>query len=710
MADNKDFTDCKKRLFMAQDAEKDNREMVKAADLFLNKVDGQWEPEILAAWDERPRYTFDQCNPVIDAIMGEMDSMDFAINVLPAGGDASKDIAEIYAGIIRNLENQSGARYIYGDAGRAMVGTGLSGWRVVQDYRDTTSFQQDLLIRPVNDFKERVWFDCNAVKKTMEDAEEAWVLTPMTRDKFDKLYPKATGVSVSRGVENEAYDHKPEGQILVGEWLYKKKFKKEIALMSNNQVFEVDDKFKQTVDEMQQAGVTVVYTRNIDSYTVYQQYFDGNEWLDDPTETVFSFIPIVPVYGNFSISEGKIIYWGAVEKLKDPQRVLNYAESKKIAQTALNPLPKFWMTKEQAASPEVQMQLKTINTNNDPVQYYDHVPDQPPPFKPPAEQPDTVLIETAASAEKYINRASGLFDANRGEGLSGQSGRTVELLQNKGDSKNFKYFKAMELAISHTCKIIVDALPRVYDTRQEMQVMAQDGTLDTVTIREKIFDQQSGEVIELNDISKGKYDIVCTSGPAYQNRQQETVKTILDIAAIDPTVMQLGSDILLNNIPSPGIEKIAERKRKMMVDQGLIPEDQLTDEEKEQVLANQEAQKNQPPDPLTQAQLGIAQAELEKAQANTQNILSQIDERNKKLALEFQKLLLQKNEAAVKAQAESEERIVSILSSQADQLKTQAETLNLLKTAIGADAIIGPGNIGSYENQVKIVQGAQRKQ
>ena len=41
--------------------------------------------------------------------------------------------------------------------------------------------------------------------------------------------------------------------------------------------------------------------------------------------------------------------------------------------------------------------------------------------------------------------------------------------------------------------------------------------------------------------------------------------------------------------------------------------------------------KNQKPDPMAEANLGIARAEIEKAHANTQDILSKIDERNKKI-------------------------------------------------------------------------------
>ena len=106
----------------SQDADYDNREMSMEADLFLNKRDGMWEPHIYSAWKDRPRYTLDEVNPVLDGIMGEMEAMDFAISCAPNGGGATVKMANEYAGIIRSIENMSKARYIYKTAARDMVG------------------------------------------------------------------------------------------------------------------------------------------------------------------------------------------------------------------------------------------------------------------------------------------------------------------------------------------------------------------------------------------------------------------------------------------------------------------------------------------------------------------------------------------------------------------------------------------------------------
>ena len=81
-----------------QEADHDNRERAREAHLFLDKRDGQWEPEWWNAANEKPRYTFDITSPAIDQICGNWEQSEFSINVEPAGGAADQPDAAIVAG------------------------------------------------------------------------------------------------------------------------------------------------------------------------------------------------------------------------------------------------------------------------------------------------------------------------------------------------------------------------------------------------------------------------------------------------------------------------------------------------------------------------------------------------------------------------------------------------------------------------------------
>lgn len=693
------YSEVIKRLEEAQEAEDDNRRMVREADRFLNKRDGQWEPSIIHRFGRKPRYTFDESNPIVDDIMGEMMSADFNIRVSPSGTASPKSIAQIYEGLIRTIENISNASHVYNRAARIMVGTGLDGWRVVQAFRDDNSFQQDLLIKKIPDFQNSVWFDPGATEQTMEDAEDAWVLTSMTKRDYDMAFPEGSGMSVGQNLIEQAYSYKKPDEVVVGEYLYKIKKQRELALMSDGAVFVIDDDFRDVLSELAKQDITLVRSRKRDYYEVYQSLFDGSDWLGPPKETVFSYIPIIPVFGNFRISESKVIYWGIVEKIRDAQRIINYSESRRIEEGALSPRGKVWMTKEQAMSPDVRETLQTLNTNMDPVQFYDFVDAQPPPayIGNPTSNPG--LMETTMSAQSFIQRTSGTFDEARGAAPAHRSGEAVNLLQKKSDNPKRKWFQSVEVAIQHTAKILIGAIPRVYDTQQELILTGFDGGTDVVTIKKKVRDEETGRIVELNDLSKGTYDVVCSSGPAFSSRQQETVTTINEMAAIDPSILAIGADILLNNIAAPGIDKIAERKRLMMVNEGVIPPSQLTAEEKKML----QAKSQQPPE-----MSAIDQANLQIAAAQEADVKGKNTERAAKLELEQQKLKLKQMEMELKSRSEQEklsmqrqDQLISAVTSVVEQVRMQAETLKFIKEAMGADAVISPSSTQAFERQAR---------
>ena len=692
--------ECIKLLYEAQDTEFDNREMSREADLFLNKRDGQWEPQVLHTFSNRPRYTFDEVNPIVDGIMGQIKAMDFGATISPAGGQATKELALILSGMVRTIQNISKptAKHVFNHAARVMVGTGFDAWRVVHDYRDDDSFQQDLMIKHVPNAQDSVWFDPNAQLQDMSDADFAWNLTSVTGKYYEKKWPDGSKQSVGQSRLSDTYTYKKPNEIIIGEYLYKKTKYRELVLMTNGEVYEVNEDFKKIKDELLQAGIDVHKTRKRPYDVVYQRMFDARDWLNEEKATVFCYIPIVPVFGNFRISENKIIYWGVVEKLMDPQRVINYSESRKIEEGALSPKGKVWLTKDQVKSKSVKETMRTMNTNNDPVQQYDFVEGQPPPgyIGSPPSNPN--LIETTATAQNFVQRTSGTYDEDRGTAPPRRSGIAIEKLQTKSDAPKSKWFESLEIAIAHTCEILVKAIPKVYDSQQIMTITAEDGSVDTVTIHQKIRDQQTGEVVTINDLSQGKYSVLCKAGPAFHTKQSETVAAITDYAQIDPTILQLGGDVLLSNINAPGMDKIAARKRRQMVVEGLIPPNQMTEEEKQ--LLRQQAENMSPMD---RANLMIAQAELQRSQGEN-------EERAIKAELEQTKLQLKQVELQLKAQKDQDARMLEAMKQLNEQIKLQAETLKIIREASGAETMSSPTLATAYEEQARELTESIRTQ
>ena len=699
------LNDVKTLLSEAQEAEEDNRSEIREVTHFLQKSDGQWEPSIVQKMSGRPRYTFDKCNPIVDAIAGEMEQAEFGIKVRPITGDASKDTASILNGLIRSIQNNSNAKHVFNSAGRKMVSSGFDAWRVTHDWGDTDSFEQDLFIRKIANAVDRVWFDPGAEMQDMSDAQWAFVLQALTKNEYNERFPEGSGQSVGDSRSADVYYYKAD-YVIVGEFIWKEPITKELVLMSNNAVYEADDKFNQIVDELAQQGINEIRRRKRKSHKVVTRLFDGSVWLTKKQDTVFDYIPVIPVYANFDISENKVIYRGAVNNLMDAQRVYNYAQSRATEEGALAPRAKYWMTREQAQSD--LKTLQTMNTNADPVQLYTHVDGHASPYWSGGAQINAGLQQTAADMANNIVQSSGIFAANQGNSPN-QSGYAIELQQNKGDNSTIKYFNSMEIGICQTARVIIGAIPKVFDTKRTVRILGEDGSSKMETINDRIYDEQTSEWVEINDLRKGKYDVVCEVGPAFKSRQQETARAFLDAANLDPSLLTEAGDIWLMNLNVPGFDAIAERKRKRLLEAGAIPDSQMTDEEKKAAQAIIDAANANPPQPDPMA-ISI----MEQTQANTANVMSMAQDRQIKAQLSAEKLRIEEQDKAVRA-AQNQQKIDLDAQNQqfeqmkaiAQDLKTQAETLKIIKEAIGANTIIGDTNTEAYKNQAEIVVDKQ---
>lgn len=689
-----DYTDHKKvldYLVTDQDADSDNREKVKEAHLFLNKRNGQWEQSWWDRCEGKPRYTFDMTTPIIKQIVGDLKKADFNIKITPSGGKATKDTARVLDGLIRNIENVSRAQQrVYIKSGKSLAIGGMDGWRIDQMHVDDDSFDQDLVINPIHNFVDRVWFDCSAEERDKSDATRCFVLQAMSKDEYENKWPKGSGESIQITTETSAYYHKPDLTV-VGEIFYVRQVLREIVEMSDGKVYEVNGDYLAIKDELAAAGITEKRNRKRQKKVVMVRHFDNKGWLGEAKETVFSYIPVIPVYANYEIFENKTIYYGEVEKLIDPQRVLNYSQSREIEEGALAPRKKYWMTLAQAAGHESS--ISQLNTSADPVQFY--TPDQQAPGQPlqtGGAEINPGLRVITESMRQTIGQVSGMFAANMGDNPGLQSGIAIEKLQNKGSVGSMEYFSSMETGISHTARILVDAIPRVYDTERQQRILNEDGSFDMIMLNEVRIDEQTGEEITLNDLSIGTYDVICSAGKAFSNRQEEMVDSILSIGAVDPTIIGLGGDILLNSIDAPGMDKLAERKRAQLLISGVIPQSQMTDEEKQQIQAQGE---NKQPDAGTL----LAQAEMEKAKAAQMKVevdgmlrqtdqeiaMAKLEQSGQKDVITAQQLQQEFNLKLEKMQQDMllamDERELRRQVAVGTMQKTQAETLNVLKQA-----------------------------
>jgi hypothetical protein len=729
-----DFTDYDtviNLLPQVQEADRDNRERSRDSIRFLNKKDGQWDEGISQRMgSDRVRMTFDKVNPIIDDKAGDIKNKSFGIVVKPTGGEATKELAKQLNGVIRSIQNVSDAESIYNSAARKLVGSGLAGWEVVHDYIDGDSFDQDLIIRPIQDFVNRVWFVGGGTKPTQEDAPGVFIIDHITKSEYESKFPDGSGQGIGSDKCSETYYDKDD-LIGVGRIIYKEFSAQTIVLMSDGSTRKKDDDFDKIKDELAGQNITIAVDddgnpreRKRQQVKVFSRMFDGKEWLGPAEETAFKHLPVIPMMSNFDIDdEGKITYWSITEKLMDAQRSYNMLRSREMEDVANSPVPKYWATRKQFEQEADRASVRTLNTNRDPLQLYTFDPENP---TPPAFLGGAIvnpgLQAASQGALNDIQTSSNSFNPEAMQSSGPLSQIAIKALEDKGSEGSQPYIESMKMAICQTGNVLVGAMG-VYDTQRLVTILDEDGSQQDVMINEKTFDHQTESFVVSNDLRKGKYAVTCDVGPLYKNKQDKTVSGLQELSAIMPELGPVVGDIILSNMVGPGMDLASERIRQQLLQAGVIPPSQYTEEEQQAIQAAQQAAAQQPPeqtpeDKFANAELGRVKAETADVEARAvlkqeelrikeQQILLDAQDKAEKRDLEEMKLMMQQQAQQIKVQQDQIAALAQGRQAEIDNLNTQADTAKKLREAMGVDAIVGPGAANAVVEQYEQISDAQ---
>ncbi len=582
-----------------QQSDLDQRQQARECDRFLLDKDGQWEESVARSLDaqKRPRYTFDQVTPVIENIMADIEDMEFGSNVKPAGGDATKELAKTYEGMVRSIESDSDATAIYRNACRRLIRRGFDAWIVKAKFKNEWSFDQSLVVEAIPNAINRVWTSNTSSKADSSDSDVAYVLTSVTPEAYKEQFPEGRAISIDDADLGEHFEQYRPEVIIFGEKYYKKETMREVCQLSNGEIVEKDENFQKVVDEYKAQGVTVVREKKVKDFKIYHRFFDGGGMLSEERETVFKTSPIVTVYGNYELlgENSKITYSGITLKEMDYQRVFNYAKSREIEEGALAPRKKLVMTKKMAKGNEGQ--LAALNVSADPVLFVTPDPEWTAGVQEiGGAQVNPNLANLANDMAMGMQVTGGTNNAMNGQYAGRMSEDALRMQIDRGTGATRKWVNALAHGIKRTCEILVQTIPPVYDTKQQFMILGQDGAEEMITLNDEVYDTQTQKMVRVNTLNKGEYRVTCAAGPAFANKMEAGLAAMLQYAAIDPSIVNTGGDLMLKSIDAPLMDEMAARKRAQLLQAGMIPQDQMTDEEI--AAAQQAAQQPKPEDPV----------------------------------------------------------------------------------------------------------------
>lgn len=574
----------------------------------------QWDDQALQVRKGRPTLTLNKMGQFISRLVGDQRQNVQQIKCIPSGNydgtlknaDATKDykLSEVLEGLIKNIEMISNAPYQYKTAFQHAVEGGFGWLRVLTDYATNDSFDLDLKIQAIR-HRYTVVIDPEAIEPDASDMNWAFITERMSAKEFHKRYPNGQIADLQKVTA----DHVPfwgvSENIVISEYFMRKPITRTLLMMSDSQTYW-EDEVKTILDELAKQGVTVSRKRKVKTYKVLWYKINAAGILEGPKEWIGSTIPIVPVWGKEINIDGKREFRGLIHDAKDAQRMHNYWMSAATERVALAPKAPWVGAAENFEGHEDKW--STANIKNwsyleyNPTSSGDKPQQTPPPTMPSSE------LQIASQSEQGIKSSVGLYDAMLGNRSAETSGIAINARQQQGDTATFVFTDNLNLAIQRVGKILIEAIPSVYDGNRIVRMHFADGTGDFVEINKTIRDEQSGNDVIVHDLGMGKYDVSITTGPQYSTQRQEAANTMMELAKVIPQVGQIAPDILASNLDIPNSDILSKRLKKMLPPNMLSPEEE------------QELQKDTPPPQPHQPtpEENIAQIEMQGTQATQQ--------------------------------------------------------------------------------------------
>jgi len=587
----------------------------------------QWDDDILSESQLGYRGEF---NIVKKA--GRQILSDLAANPVQVDFDAvdedRADSADVLDGLYRTDDAKNISLEAYSNGSTESVVCGVGAWELSTEYMSLKNGDDKQVIkrRPIYEASNTVYWDPNAKLLDKSDAKYCSVLTAYSLDGYKELVKDLTGEELE-GVVLDSFKQ-PE-QSYVFPWLggegkkvyivsfYYLELVKDTSLV-------MTDAFGQTItllasaltevmDELIDAGYEIESEKEIQRYQCTKYIASGAEILHECIMAGEN-IPVIPVYGERAYVEGEEHYEGVTRLTKDPQRLRNFQLSYLADICSRSPREKPIFLQEQIATFE-DMYSETGIENNYPYLLQNRkagdgsdLPVGPVGALPAPNIPPALIASIALSREAVADVADpGLAQDVADPDLSGKA---VLALQARVDMQSMIYQEHLKHAKRRDAEVYASMASEIYDVPRKVKLTMPDGTKKDTMVMDTVIDEETGDIVTLNDISNAEFDVTSKIGPSYTSQKEQTVTTLERLISGMPPGDPMREILILKMLRlMDGVEfdDIRDYANTQLVLKGIKKPE--TDEEI-QLLEAAQAQGEQ-----ESAEMVLAQAEMLKGEA-----------------------------------------------------------------------------------------------
>lgn len=552
----------RKRFDLAVEAEIEIRELGHEDTRF--RAGHQWPDDIRKSRenDRRPCLTINRIPQFVRQVTNDQRQNRPSIKVSPVDDKADVETAKIFQGMIRHIEYNSNADVAYDTAFEGAVVPGRGYFRLLTDYCDPLSFEQEILVKRIRN-PDSVYLDPHSVEPDGSDANWGFIFDDIPKEEYKAEYPDSEVASMTDwdSLVQQTPDWITKDSVRVAEYFYKTFEDVDLVLIADAQG-QTQVVNKKELPEILPEGLSVLQERKSRVPVVKWCKINSIEILEE-TDWPSKFIPIIPVYGDDLLVDGKRVFEGIVRHAKDPQRMYNYWSSSETETIALAPRAPWigyegqfedhedeWKTANIRNHAFLQVKPMTIGGQQAPLPQRNV-------FEPPVQ----AITQARMQAADDLKSTTGIYDASLGARSNEASGIAIQRRNQQSQTNNFHFVDNLTRSLRHAGRIMVEMIPKVYDTPRAVRVLGEDGQSEIVRINE-VF-EKNGEQ-KIYDLGAGKYDVIVETGPSYATKRQEAVASMIDLTKVAPQIAQIAGDLMVRNMDWPGSQEIADRLKKTL--------------------------------------------------------------------------------------------------------------------------------------------------
>jgi len=324
-----------------------------------------------------------------------------------------------------------------------------------------------------------------------------------------------------------------------------------------------------------------------------------------------------------------------------------------------------WMNPSKAAV----LRYKTTDADGNPVA-------MPQRLEPPTIP--TGVVNASRGAVDDIKATMGMYNASIGQRSNETSGVAINQRKVEGEVAVFHFGDNLARSIAQVGRILVSAIPVVYDTPRTVRVVDIENKHDLVGINGMMVEGQEKQY----DLTNGKYSVRVELGPSFTTQRQEAAQFFTDIVTSQPKLMDVAGDLLFHYMDMPGAQALSERFKRIIPPQ-IRGDDEQQDQDPEKLQMAQQLQESQMIIQTLQAEMKKLQDDVSTKQAEVQikaqSEMNKAEQDSTKNELEVLKLQLEEKKIIVDSEIKAAELALKQRELNLKEFEAQARALQPLQ-------------------------------